>query len=47
MFAKVSLWWIDDLVGDSMRRFLCGLSWDGVKKIARREWGGGQTALVI
>ena len=39
MFAKVSVWWIDDLVGDSMRRVLCGLSWDGAKQIARRdEW---------
>lgn len=39
MFAKVSVWLIDDLVGDSMRRFLCGLSWDGAKEIERRdEW---------
>lgn len=39
MFAKVSVWWIDDLVGDSMRRFLCGLSWDGANEIVRRdEW---------
>lgn len=37
MFAKVSVWWVDDLVGDSMWRFLCGLSWDGAKEIARRD----------
>lgn len=36
MFAKVSVGWKDDLVGDSMRRFLRGLSWDGVKEIVRR-----------
>lgn len=39
VFAKVCVWWIDDLVGDSMRRFLCGLSWDGAKEIVRTdEW---------
>lgn len=39
MFAKKSVWWIDDLLGDSMRRFLCGLSWDEAKEIVRRdEW---------
>lgn len=39
MFAEVSARWIDDLVGDSMRRFLCGLSWDGAKEM--RETSGG------
>lgn len=39
MFANVSVGLIDDLVGDSMRIFLCGLSWDGVEEIERRnEW---------
>lgn len=39
MFAKVSVWLIDDLVGDSMRRFLCDLSLDGAEEIERRdEW---------
>lgn len=36
MFAKMSLWLMDDLVGDSRWRFHCGLSWAAVNEM---EWG--------
>lgn len=41
MFAKVSVWLIDDLVGDSTRRALCGLSWEGSNEIVGGGASGG------
>lgn len=41
MFAKVSVWWIDDLVGDSMRSQL------GLRREIVWERRVEETALVI
>lgn len=37
MFAKTSLWLMDDLVGDSRWRFHCGLSWAAAEEAERRD----------